>query len=189
MSAPGVQVCDDNRGRERLFRLLSRCPPGGGTGTVGRVRRKVVTAAPLVDAGTAMWVRVNVLSRQPSTVPGRKWQGPDLGEDAFASIDQCRCQWGRCGYCQDLGRHDLCAHRDGTAPACDGHETYVISSRRGSALTPVWVKQVFDRRVPGCRWVCPCVDCETETPPPAAERPAPPVQRPPVPAPGQATLF
>lgn len=124
------------------------------------MKRELVIAAPVVGAAAAAWIRANVLSRTPSTRPGRKWDGPNLGEDPFALIDECRCQWGPCGYCKDLNRHDQCAHRKGTAGRSDGHETYVISTRHGSALTPVWVKQVFDGDAAGCRWVCPCEVCE-----------------------------
>lgn len=124
------------------------------------MRRELVLRPAAVDARTAMWIRANVLSRTPSARPGRKWDGPDFGEAPFVLIDWCPCQWGPCGNCQELGKHDDCAHRKGTAPRSDGHETYVISARRGSALTRVWVKQVFDGQWKGCQWVCPCEVCE-----------------------------
>lgn len=121
------------------------------------MRRDVRVAAPGMDAASAAWVRAEVLGRHRV---GKRWVGPNLGTDPFGLIDECRCQWGRCGNCKDLGKHELCAHRAGTAPADDGREGYLINGRTGAALTPVWVAQVFHGERPGCRWICPCLECE-----------------------------
>lgn len=69
----------------------------------------------------------------------------------------CPCRDGECGYCKQLGKHDLCTHR--TTPASDSPETYLVS-RSGAGLNRVWVGRP-------CRWTCSC-PCPKEDPVPDA---------------------
>lgn len=122
------------------------------------VRRELVIKEPVVDPASARWIAEHVLVRAQRNGKPR-WAGPNLGDTVGVADIVCECQYGVCGVCKDLGRHDQCSHRLGRARRSDGHETWVVSVR-GFALTGVWIRQVLDREWPPCHWVCSCEECE-----------------------------
>jgi hypothetical protein len=67
-------------------------------------------------------------------------------------IDVCACQYGPCGNCGQLDRHERCPKATGFDRG-PSPETYLTGRRTGAALAPVWVGRP-------CHWVCPC-DCLT----------------------------
>jgi hypothetical protein len=107
--------------------------------------------SPLTPAA-AEWVKTAVLPKAY------------FREGAYAPlITKCPCQWGQCGTCKDLGKHEKCNTNHGGSVASP--EAYVISRRHGGALTPVW------RTGTPCRWICPCPVCDARAtlPPDAFE--------------------
>jgi len=89
-----------------------------------------------VTEDEAAWVRQVVLAKWGPRSWGRTWE---------TLIRVCPCQYGPCGWCKDLGKHERCTHK--VAPP---HRS---PAARLSGI-PVWALPG-----PACSWRCPCPVC------------------------------
>ncbi len=116
----------------------------------------------------AAWVYTTVFTERYLNAVGAiayTGAGPtrrDEGQGA-AFLALCPCQWGACGYCALLGKHDRCtSHGRGRTVA----KAAAIVSREG-----YWRADVWPTGAP-CSWRCPC-GCAPEVLPIAAPEPEP----------------
>lgn len=123
-------------------------------------------------ARAADWIYEHVLTRRYlESVGAIAWTGArenrrDEGEGA-ALVRCCPCQYGACGYCSQLGKHDRCTSRT-SPPVVSQVLTYIVASDK-AAVAPVWTTGR------PCSWRCPC-GCAPAEPAPEVE----PVAAPPV---------
>jgi len=98
----------------------------------------------VMPARAADWIAAHALTPRYITGQG----GLDL-------VRMCACQYGPCGHCAQLGRHDRCTTKVGF----NGRPPLSPAARLNGI--PVWT--------PGkpCAWRCPC-DCPAPTPEPVA---------------------
>lgn len=101
----------------------------------------------VMDDATAEWVRSVVLP--PKVL--KSWGGD---KDGVNILHLCSCQYGMCGWCGQLDRHDKCTTWHGFNGNPNPSPLAYIQARAGGCLTPVWPKHGKP-----CRWICPCPVC------------------------------
>lgn len=114
----------------------------------------------MISADVADWIADNVLPRHYVKSCG----GLDL-------IRCCECQYGPCGWCQQLGKHERCTTRFGFPGQGPASPLTHLVLRSGSTRGTLGVWPVGTP----CRWRCPC-DCPPPVPVKLEARPDVPTQ-------------
>ncbi len=116
-----------------------------------------------MTAAAADWVYAEVLTPAYRRAVSAEGRGQDEDQLGTAAVRICPCQWGPCGRCEVLGRHDQCTTKVGFAGQ-PPVSSYGWLHNASGLMVFLW-SQALGRRVSvevwpsgtPCAWRCPCV--------------------------------